>query len=312
MCGAAAAQLQDASRHACDPPRPRLALALAYVGDNDVSAAALAIGALSLPDTASEAARYAADQGVVLVGAAGDENAWHRNVPAGDSPFLFVKSIRANGRKEDGNATTYMATWNCNNIGPRLDLSAPSDLCATGATARIAGIAGLVKSAGRDHGSELSAGQVRALLRATADDINFSEADREETGVFPAKEGWDAFHGYGRVNVGTAVEAVFDGVQVEQVTLAEPRWFAFSREGAVRVRGEASASWVLEQGAGAEPSSWTEVASGGAGTIDVDVTLSASDAEFADLRRETTVLDRFAAAHQPLVQLRLHHRPMSP
>ena len=31
MFGAAAAQLQYASRHACDPPRPRLALALAYV-----------------------------------------------------------------------------------------------------------------------------------------------------------------------------------------------------------------------------------------------------------------------------------------
>ena len=39
----------------------------------------MAVGALSNSDATTEAARYAWDMGTVLVGAAGDENAYHHN-----------------------------------------------------------------------------------------------------------------------------------------------------------------------------------------------------------------------------------------
>lgn len=284
----------------------RVALALGYIAENDVSAASLAIGGLTLPSHALAAADHAEAQGVVLVGAAGDENAWHRNLPSTASPFLFVKSVRALDRREDGGAYTWFATWNCNNFGPRIDLVAPADECATGATARIAGLAGLVTAAAREQGVSLTPAQIRSLLRQTADDVSLSEADQATYELLPSAPGWDAFHGYGRVNAGAAVDRIAADKPLEEALITSPAWFSWGGSEVV-VQGTASAPWTLWTGTGAEPANWIEVASGNPvsnGTL-ATVSLDPQPLAPADLTAADTQLDRFERAHEPLVQLRL-------
>ena len=287
----------------------RVALALGFAADHGVASAALAIGGLSPPEAADAVAAHAADAGVVLVGAAGDENTWHRNQPAVADPFLFVKSVRALDRNERGGARTYLATWHCNNVGPRLDVVAPASACATGAVARIAGLAGLLTDATLRAGLEPDAATLRSLLRATATDVAFSEAESAELALLPAREGWDAFHGYGRVDIGAAVDALRDGPP-PTADLTGPAWFAFA-EGPVEVRGRvdgAGVGWVLEHGLGPEPDAWTEVARGDGPAEGILATVELPTPQVAPprlLSRDDTFLDRFARAHEPLVQLRL-------
>lgn len=284
----------------------RVALALAYLTDRGASSASMAIGALSRNSGTDAAAAYASEHGVVLVAAGGDENSFHRNVPASGSPFLFVKSIRAADRRESGNAWSYMGTWNCNNFGPRMDLAAPSEACATGATSRIAGIAALVHAAGLEAGTPLSAAQVRSLLRGTADDIVFDPDDAAENELLPASPGWDPYHGHGRANVGRAVEAVMSGGTIPGVQILGPDWFGHAGEAVdVRFEIEGDVSWVLERGIGLEPDAWSAIASGrGPGTESVRDTPDVLPVPSGDLTDET-LFERVARAHEPLVQYRV-------
>ena len=292
----------------------RIALAIAYLADLGVASASFAVGALTQPEAVEAAAAYAEERGVVLVSAGGDENAWHRNRPAVSSSFLFVKSIRADNREESAASFAYQNTIHCNNFGPRMDLVAPSEACATGATGKIAGLAGLLRSADRSLGPPFaSAAQLRALLRATADDVVFDEADAARAKTFGAKPGRDAFYGAGRVHASRALDAVLARDLPPHVQIHGPRWFDFS-DGTVTVTatiaeegGSTPARWVLEAGIGPDPTSWTELASG-TGPVDGDlatVTLPTPEATFAPLTAQTTFLERYAQAHQPLVQLRL-------
>ncbi|TNE90161.1 MAG: hypothetical protein EP330_08875 [Deltaproteobacteria bacterium] len=290
----------------------RAALAIAYATDRGVKAISMAIGALTHPESAREAIDYAAEHDVVMVGAAGDENAYHHNVPAAEDPILFVHSVRANSGNEGGDAVTYTAYVNCNNWGPRLDIVAPSSDCATGAVARLVGAAGLIHSAGIDAGTPLSGDEVRALLRTTAFDVNLSEAEREEANTYPSKPGWDAFYGYGRADLGAAVEAVFAGDIPPTAEITSPEWFHWV-EGSVSVDARITArdgidSWVLELGQGAEPESWSEVASG-SGAVDghlADVSLAGlNEPELEDLDDDHTIVERFERAHRGLATLRL-------
>jgi hypothetical protein len=292
----------------------RVALAIAYLADHGVAAAALALGALTQPEAVEQAARYASDRGVVLVSAGGDENAWHRNRPAVSHSFLFVKSVRADNRDENQNAYSYTNTIHCNNFGPRMDLVAPSSACATGATGKIAGLAGLLRSADRELGPPFaSAPQIRALLRATADDIIYDDDEAARARTFPANPGRDSFYGDGRVHAGRAMRAIVERALPPHVEIHGPRWFDWSH-GTVTVTAtiaEAGGStpdrWVLEAGVGPDPSAWTQLASG-SGLVDGDlatVDLPVPEVAFEPLRAQTTFLERYAHAHQPLVQLRL-------
>lgn len=292
----------------------RVALALAYLADHGVASAALAIGALTHPQAVDDAARYAEDRGVVLVSAGGDENAWHRNRPAAASPFLFVKSIRSDNRDESNNAYSYMNTIHCNNFGPRMDLVASSTACATGATGKIAGIAGLLRTVDDENGPPYAtAAQLKAILRATADDVVFDSEEAATARTFQAAEGRDSFNGAGRVNAGAAVEAVRDGHIPPHVRIQSPRWFDWSH-GQVELSatvatagGSTPESWVVEVGEGPDPSAWTEL---GRGSGPVDGVLATYDlpvpaSEFSRLTAQDLLVDRYEQAHQPLVQIRL-------
>jgi hypothetical protein len=289
----------------------RVGPAIAYAAERGTSVAAMAIGAMTSPTLADRAFGYAESEGMVVVGAIGDEYSWHRNEPAAIDNILNVHSIRGDNRNEDAGTFSYFNTSNCNNFGPRLDLVAPSDLCATGAVGAIAGAAGLVFSAGIEAGQPLSPADVRALLRSTATDVALSLEDRQEAKAPPSRPGWDAFFGYGRVDVGTAVHAVFDGALPPTVTLTSPRWFSRvdrQDEAMVEVVGsvERAASWTLELSPGAGHLASSVVASGEGPIAGVLATLETGSFRLAnaaaDLADET-VEQRFERAHEPMQTL---------
>ncbi|MCB9777500.1 MAG: S8 family serine peptidase [Alphaproteobacteria bacterium] len=295
----------------------RSAEAIVYATDMGAVAISQAIGAMSSPDTARAAAAWAFDNGTVIVGAAGDENQYHHNFPATLDNALYVKSIRHDTPGWEG-AYSYFSTLNCNNYGPRLSLSAPSNACATGATAKITGIVGMVQSAARDAGITLSAGEVTQLLTMNADDIWLSEEERANAKALPSDEGWDAYHGYGRVNVARAVEAVAAGRIPPSVSIDEPKWFDTIDAGqvaSVDVQARISArdgaySWTLELGRGVDPREWEEVASGeeAAAFDGVIHTLDISTLQtFAmeEAPRDETIVERMERVHEPAVTLRL-------
>jgi hypothetical protein len=285
----------------------RVTLAVAYAASIPVASVSMAIGGLTHPDALDRAFAEGDRRGVVFVGAGGDENTWHRNQPAMADPVLFVKSIRALDRQERGPAYSFMATWNCNNFGPRMDLAAPSEACATGATAKIAGVGALVHSAADQAGRTLEASQVRALLGATATDVAFDEVDLERMEALPASEGWDPWSGAGRVDAGRAVEAVVAGAVPSAVDIRSPRWFSWA-SGAVPVEGRVGPGlWILEVGEGPDPTAWTEVARGEGPFEGVfaTLTLDPPPASFGQLPADSTLFSRFDNAHRPMVQIRL-------
>lgn len=297
----------------------RSAEAIVYATDMGAVAISQAIGAMSSPDTARAAVAYAFDQGTVVVAAAGDENQYHHNFPAVLDNSLYVKSIKHDGGSEDA-AYTYMTTLNCNNYGPRLVLSAPSDACATGATAKITGLVGLVQSAALElRGERLAAGEVTQLLIHTVDDVAMTEEERETFRGYPSAEGWDAFYGYGRVNAARAVEAVAAGEIPPIVSIDSPGWFdTFDPLSvtALPVRARVSAersggyTWALEAGRGVDPREWEQVASG-EGTEPFDGELATLDlssfaaVEVGEPARDEDVVQRLERVHGPAVTLRL-------
>ncbi len=297
----------------------RSAAAIAYAADMGAVAISQAIGAMSSPDIARAAVSWAHDQGMVVVGAAGDENQYHHNFPAVLEDALYVKSIRYNGANEGG-AYTYMTTLNCNNYGPRLSLSAPSEACATGATAKITGLAGLIQSAAVEHlGERLTAGELVQILFQTVDDVEMTEDERATYKGYPAAEGWDAFYGYGRVNAARAVEAVAAGKIPPMVRLDSPLWFETIdplTQPTVEIHARISAprsssyTWTLEYGRGEDPRSWTSLASGSE-TAPVEGVLATMDLSALEVipvpeaQAAEDVVSRMSRVHGPGVSLRL-------
>ncbi len=262
----------------------RAAAGIAYAVDAGAKVVAMANGGVSTPEMARQAAKYAHDNDVVIVAAAGDENTYHHNVPAVLDDILYVHSIRPEGADDDGASETYLNFFNCNNYGPRLDLVAPNPGCATGSVAAIAGIAGLIGSAALDEGLTLSADEVRQILIRSADDIWLSLEDSEEVRTYPSSEGWDPFYGYGRANAYKSVQQVIQRDIPPVARLAGDHWFQVVDPlgvGQVSLVATATAErstlvgWTLEQGTGWEPDDWHVVAQGSdalAGeTLDLDV-----------------------------------------
>ncbi len=256
----------------------RVAEGVIFAADHGAASMSMALGALSNPQGMIDAAEYAFENGLVLVGATGDENAYHHNMPAALNDVLFVHSISHDTNDDDSDVYSYFNTWNCNNYGPRVDLVSPENACATGAVAGIAGLAALVQSAANDAGITLHAGEIHQLLFTTVDDIWLSDEEREISNAYPSSEGWDPFYGYGRVHAARAVEAAAAGEIPPWISLTGPEWFEpvlADGGGEVEITGIISGervdsfSYVVEMGRGHDPRSWTTLAEAdGAGVMD--------------------------------------------
>jgi hypothetical protein len=288
----------------------RLAEAIAYAADMGVAVIGNAGAGLSHPGWIRRALEHADDLGVVMVAAAGDENSYHHNLPAAEDPILYVHAVRSKeGDPEDPGVYSFLNFANCNNYGPRVDFVAPSEDCASGSTQMTTGAVGLVISAARDQGLELTADEARALVRGTTFDINLSEDERAQAIAYPSAPGWDPIYGQGRLDLGAAVQAAVAGDIPPGVRITSPRWFAFAGgpttiEGRVASR-EGGVSWVLELGETAWGGNWTEI---GRGEGEVDGELAQVDLtgfiSFDELYEED-VMGRFDRAHEPMRLLRL-------
>jgi len=250
-----------------------------FVGDvNNFASAALyavdmgalviqeALGTLNNTSFAAEAIDYAWDRGVLVVGSAGDETAYHRNYPAANAHALYVHAIRHDSAEPE-DANTFFAYSNCTNFGPRLDLSFSATGCSSGATGRGAGIAGLMYSAmldALDAGvlqSPLSGNEAYQLVTRSVDDVAFNVLD-DQPDRYPSYPGWDAWYGYGRSNAQQLVEAVATGQIPPEADIESPRWFQIFNAGEVSsidVTGLAAAprassyTWELQVAGGLSP-----------------------------------------------------------
>ena len=240
-----------------------IAAGVLFAVDSGASVVQGALGALGNSGHTQAAVARATDQDVTLVFAAGDETSWHHNYPAGNDGVLNVSANRYNDDEEEF-ASTYLNNSNCTNFGPRLDLSVPSDGCASGATGIAAGVAGLVYSASRDLALDppITSAEVRQLLIGTVDDIDveLSRGPDADPQRYPSWPGWDQYFGYGRLSAGQAIQALQAGDIPPIASFTSPDWYAPHPSGAeVQIEGVAAAprdevaSWELAWGPGVDP-----------------------------------------------------------
>jgi hypothetical protein len=129
-----------------------------------------------------------------------------------------------------------------------------------------------VISEARSRGLTLSTNEILQLARASADDIDFSTPNAVDpandfltgsTVRYPSRAGWDATHGYGRLNAYELVRAVRDGRIPPEADLSSPRWFSLlPARGTVDLRGHVAAprataySYRVEWAAGVQPAAY--------------------------------------------------------
>lgn len=295
----------------------RAGMGMEYAVSRGVAVINMSVGALTGPAFARQAAQDAYEAGVVLVGAAGDENAYHANQPALYDHIFFVKSLHSDTDDESQGVYSYFNTWNCNNYGVRLSWSVASSACATGAAAVTSGSAGLLLSYAKDLGLSLTPDEVFQLLAMNVDDIDLTADEQDEANTYPSAEGWDFFFGYGRLNLGRAVQALHDGAIPPAMDISAPGWLdVYTPSGTIDIEGyiaadrSASFDWVVEYGTGPDPKTWTELASG-TSTSRLDGTLATldlstlSEAAVPTPDVDETIVERVDRVFAPAVTVRL-------
>lgn len=243
-----------------------------YATDNGAAVIQEALGTYTNSRLAMESISYAWDRGVTVVGSAADETAWHPNPPGMNPKTIYVHAVVFNGDGPE-ESESFLSYSNCTNHGARLDLSAPSQGCSSGAAAMTAGTVGLMISAAREAGLTgelaLTPGEIYQLLVGTADDIAI---DGEVGGkaVYPTWTGWDSYSGHGRIAAWRAVEAIVAGEIPPVAELTAPEWYAYVDpdvgtggaggagpvlrvEGLVTAARSGSVRWRLEAAYGLEP-----------------------------------------------------------
>ena len=206
-----------------------VALALAWCADNGVRAMDSSLGTLNNVGAARQALDYCAEQGVVLAASFADENTIHHNFITAYDPGIATSAIGANNVNVDGVLpfTTFKAKNNCTNYGARLDVLIPAQYCSSEATATASGQFALLQSYGLDRVARgeldrpLSANEVKQVVLQSAEDVNPLPLPWR----WPGGPGWDQVHGYGRIDVGAAMERIAQGRIPPEVDLRGPEWF---------------------------------------------------------------------------------------
>ncbi|GAC1569677.1 MAG: hypothetical protein NVS3B20_00610 [Polyangiales bacterium] len=206
------------------------AQAVVYSVDNGAKVVQEALGTVNQSNYARAAIDYAYKKGVVVMASTADENSRHHNMPGTANHTVVVHAIEKD-RDQPAQSTTYLNFHPCSNFGGQAILSASAGACASEATGRSAGIAGLLYSMGLSRNIELSAEEVRQLMIGNADLIDIPESyDTKDPGFdpkafFPSKPTFSQRFGYGRQNAGKAVKAVAEGRIPPEVDLEKPEWF---------------------------------------------------------------------------------------
>ena len=234
-----------------------------------------ALGSLNNTPTARAAVDFAYQRGVPIIASAADEYSYHHNFPGVYNHTAYVNSIRFDHVSDFRKATTFWGINGCTNYGARVWVTVPGTSCSSEATSRLSGVVGLIQSAARDAKiGHLSAEETYQVLRSTATDLVIPEWDTGTT-RFPAREGYDQYHGYGRVNAANAVRAVQAGLIPPEIDLKAPDWFhvvspkrspRVSVIGTIRHPRATRAMYQLDYALGVEPreTDYISVANGAA------------------------------------------------
>ncbi len=224
----------------------RFAAGVLFALDSQAAVVQEALGAISNPRQAQQAIDAAYRRGVPIIASMADEASKHPNLPAALEHTLAVNSVR-----DTGSPRSYLALNGCTNFGGRTFLSVPSSSCSSEATGIMSGVAGLLVSAARDRGLTLSTNEILQLTRASADDIDFATPNAVDpandflsgsTVRYPSTAGWDATHGYGRLNAYELVKRVRDAQIPPEADLASPKWFSvLPAVGTVAIKGRVAA-----------------------------------------------------------------------
>jgi hypothetical protein len=278
------------------------AQAVLYAVDNDVRVVQEALGTLDHTSLGRDAVEYAYDSGVAVIASAADEAAQHHNWPSNEPHTIVVNSVTKYDETLTAQPRSYLQFNGCTNFSSKITVAIPSVSCSSDATGRAAGMAGLIYSAARDRGIELSAGEVRQLMTGTADDVNFAATELSCAPVpadpctdpnlssvnptrlvapfpatvrYPARGGHDWFYGYGRIDMAAAVRAVAEGRIPPEAELTAPDWYSLvdPRAASLAVRGEVSARGgayrcVLEVAPGSMPHDTQDFEAVGGGHCD--------------------------------------------
>ncbi len=223
---------------------------------------ASALGSYNNTPAARFAVDYAYEHGVAIIASAADEFSYHHNYPSVHNHTLYVNAIRYNHQSDWREGSTFWGLNPCTNFGARVWITVPATSCSSGATSRLAGVAGLLQSMALDLGlGRLHAEEVYQLLRMTADDLDNGSPDWVPL-RYPAKPGFDQLYGYGRLNAEAAVRAVREKRIPPIVDLDGPRWFAvvspqteknLAISGSIRLPRARRATYRLEYALGVEP-----------------------------------------------------------
>ncbi|HEX8067285.1 MAG TPA: S8 family serine peptidase [Thermoleophilaceae bacterium] len=250
--------------------------AVLYAADNDVEVVEAATGGLTNTRFAREAFAHAYRSGVFFAIVSSDLNTADHNIPT-----LYDEAMQVQGTVADAHGLGQDA----DQLGPLLGaLGVPSSApvgtwfrnsgttqygghahvvmpAPTGsqATGQAAGAAGLLIGYARDRGIRLAPNEVKQVLTTTAEDV--VAENTVGSGVpDPAQPGWDQHFGYGRPDLGLALERIRDGRVPPQALIDGPEWFAplnvarqSSFDVVARLSARTSFKWRLQWAPGIEP-----------------------------------------------------------
>lgn len=255
------------------------AMGAAYSADAGAKVIEVALGALSNSPSAKAATRYAYDKGVVLAVVSSDLNTANHNYPTNyDEPIKVNGTVadtyglgaaEANefglpltdlGLGAQAPVGTYFRNSNLTQYGSHLHVSAVGDT-GSFATGQAAGGFGLVISAGKDRGLDLSPAEVKQIVTLSAEDV--LPGDTVGIGVPDlAQEGFDEKFAYGRLDLGAAMTYVQAGKVPPTALFRGPRWWQLVdpvKETSLPIVADSGArtgahSAVVEAARGIEPS----------------------------------------------------------
>lgn len=237
----------------------RFAAGVLFALDHDARVVQEALGAITNPSAAQQAIDLAYDRGVVTVASMADEASKHPNLSSSLEHTMTVNSVTRlrGGLLQDGDVEGYLALNGCTNFGGRTFVTVSSSSCSSEATGLSSGLMGLLASEADAAGVHLSANEAMQVVRATADDIDFSTPNAHDpandfgtptgnpiadTVRYPSRPGWDGTFGYGRINAYEMVKAVRDGVIPPEAMIDAPAWFdVLGVTGTVAVTGHVAA-----------------------------------------------------------------------
>jgi hypothetical protein len=292
------------------------AQAALYAADNDIEVVEGAVGALFNSRFARRAFQYAYNKGVFFTIVSSDLNTADHNIPTlydealqvqgtvadvhglgQNPPQQFMDFFNDNGVPLGTNVP--IGTWFRNSgttqYGGHAHIVMPA-VTGSAATGQASGAAGLIKSMGREQGVELKPNEIKQLITLTAEDV--VPENTAGLGVpDPAQPGWDQHFGYGRPDLGLALQRIDEGKIPPQALITSPEWFEplnVHQRQSIDVRARVSAdraagyTYRLQWAPGIEPQEGdfqevnvqtrTSALDGSLGTIDLNAVRAALDA----------------------------------